>query len=436
MKPPVTGLDKDASKVWKGYQKLPPNPVIEKFRKKLTQFNGAMPVVMALSNKTVQNDPEYWGMVQKVVGSEFVIDKDFKLSDLIEKELYVYQNEIIEISTLAKQEQVLKVQIEENRQRWLKLEFTTKEYKADDPRNKEAFVLDKIDDLYAELDELLANFSAILGNRYLRRQRNQAEDIQKVIYNAMLLIDDWLVVQKNWIYLENIFTSGDIKSKLREEAAKFEMVDKSFKKHMLSTARSKYVFKNLGVHEMWIRHKDTLSEIQKELEKYLEEKRNDFPRFYFLSNDELIEILAKANEIDSIQRNIKKCFESVSRLNFQEDSRYIESVMSLEGENFKLTKTNINAKGEIENWLKMLEGTMDESLRKYMARGMLDYEATKDRVDFIKTHLSQVSLIVCQVFWSMDTENCLENNLDDYFRIMLKQLSELTALIRDPALSP
>ena len=85
----------------------------------------------------------------------------------------------------------------------------------------------------------------------------------------MLLIDDWLVVQKNWIYLENIFTSGDIKSKLREEAAKFEMVDKSFKKHMLATARSKYVFKNLGVHETWIRHKDTLSEIQKELEKYL-----------------------------------------------------------------------------------------------------------------------------------------------------------------------
>lgn len=57
----------------------------------------------------------------------------------------------------------------------MKLEFTTKEYKADDPRNKDTFVLDKIDDLYAELDELLANFSSILGNRYLKRQRIQAE---------------------------------------------------------------------------------------------------------------------------------------------------------------------------------------------------------------------------------------------------------------------
>lgn len=116
---------------------------------------------------------------------------------------------------------------------------------------------------------------------------------------------------------------------MREEAAKFESVDKSFKKHMAATARSKFVYKNLGSHESWIRYKDVLAEIQKELEKYLEEKRNDFPRFYFLSNDELIEILAKANDLEAIQRNIRKCFESVSKILFVEESRYIESLVSL-----------------------------------------------------------------------------------------------------------
>ena len=146
-------------------------------------------------------------------------------------------------------------------------------------------MLDKIDDLYAELDEILANFSSILGNRYLKRQRIQAEELQKTLYNATLIIDDWLIVQKNWIYLENIFSSSDIKSKLREESIKFENVDKNFKTHMRTVSRSKLVNRNLGLHETWIKYKDILSEIQKELEKYLEEKRNDFPRFYFLSND-------------------------------------------------------------------------------------------------------------------------------------------------------
>lgn len=54
-------------------------------------------------------------------------------------------------------------------------------------------------------------------------------------------------------------------------------------------------------------------------------------------------------------------------------------------------------------------------------------------MNFIKERLSQVALLVCQVNWTLDTEAFLDN-LDDYYRLMLKQLTELTALIRDPEL--
>jgi hypothetical protein len=109
------------------------------------------------------------------VNRKFVIDGNFTLQTLIEMNFQEFQSEIIEVSNQARQEQVLKSQIEENRTRWTRLEFLVKEYKADDPRNKETFVLDKIEELYTALDEILANFSGILGNRYLKRQRVQAE---------------------------------------------------------------------------------------------------------------------------------------------------------------------------------------------------------------------------------------------------------------------
>jgi dynein heavy chain len=51
----------------------------------------------------------------------------------------------------------------------------------------------------------------------------------------------------------------------------------------------------------------------------LEEKRDAFPRFYFLSNDELLEILAKSNDMHAINKHIKKCFDNIHKLDLGPD---------------------------------------------------------------------------------------------------------------------
>jgi len=50
------------------------------------------------------------------------------------------------------------------------------------------------------------------------------------IYEAMLIFQVWMVVQRKWMYLEGIFIGGDIRSQLPEEAKKFDQIDKTFKK--------------------------------------------------------------------------------------------------------------------------------------------------------------------------------------------------------------
>jgi len=44
------------------------------------------------------------------------------------------------------------------------------------------------------------------------------------------IIDEWLVVQRKWLYLEGIFIGGDIRTQLPEEARKFDDIDKSYRR--------------------------------------------------------------------------------------------------------------------------------------------------------------------------------------------------------------
>ena len=73
--------------------------------------------------------------------------------------------------------------------------------------------------------------------------------------------------------------------------------------------------------------------LMKCLIKYLERKREYFPRLYFLSNEQIIEIVGMLEDVSQLERNLFKMFEGIAKLVivYEEDYKTIQMELD-EGE--------------------------------------------------------------------------------------------------------
>ena len=112
------------------------------------------------------------------------------------------------------------------------------------------------------------------------------------------------------MYLETIFSAEDIQRQLPAEAAKFHTVDKKWREAMMRTHNHPNVISSIESGDDLLKTfqncNKLLEEIQKSLEDYLETKRSAFPRFYFLSNDELLAILSQTRDPTAVQPHVSK----------------------------------------------------------------------------------------------------------------------------------
>lgn len=203
------------------------------------------------------------------------------------------------------------------------------------------------------------------------------------------VMEEWLKCQRSWMHLEAFFANKDMQRQLPEELKQFMGVDRYWRKLMKRVEQDRVAMPHVlsGILDPLRQQNATLAIIQKRIEDVLDVKRKAFPRFCFLSNNELIEILS-SKTLTAIQPHMIKCFDNVKSLELTNDVPGFTDVLGMvssEDERVPFFKP-MKARGSVEDWMTRMEQSMQATIHKLLEKAILDYEVRKLE-DSIPSHL-------------------------------------------------
>ncbi|KAJ5340789.1 hypothetical protein N7541_009913 [Penicillium brevicompactum] len=276
------------------------------------------------------------------------------------------------------------------------------------------------DDLFAKCSENLNSLQAMRHSPYYKEFEEEATAWEDKLNRVHVLFDVWIDVQRQWVYLEGVFTgNADIKHLLPLESGRFQNINSEFFAVMKKVYKSPFVLDVLAivdVQKSLERLADLLNKIQKALGEYLERERVSFPRFYFVGDEDLLEIIGNSNDIFRVAKHFKKMFAGMSGLVMDDDNNIV-AFTSKEGEEVRLKKeVNLLKTPRINDWLSALENNMKLTLAELLGEAVEQfdtlYNATDvDRTafnDFLANYPAQIVVLASQVVWTNSVQKSLE----------------------------
>jgi len=191
----------------------------------------------------------------------------------------------------------------------------------------------------------------------------------KTVDNVMTI---WMEVQRNWMKLQPIFCdSEDIRAQLPDDSRKFEQVDQQFREVMREAKEEPGVISACtydGREEILNTFAHEIETCEKALNEYLEQKKKIFSRFYFVSNQNLLDILSNGQNPEKVDEFIGDCFDGLKNIRFIKGPNYVypskkvEGMIANEGEYAQFSEV-FECNGAVENYLCDLERMMQRTLR-------------------------------------------------------------------------
>ena len=397
---------------------------VKRLLQSLTKVN-----VLIIELKSDALKERHWKALTKQLNVQWVLS-DLTLGHVWDVDLQRNEAIVKDVIITAQGEMALEEFLKQVREAWQNYELELIAY-----QNK-CKLIRGWDDLFNKVKEHINSISAMKLSPYYKEFEEDAQSWEEKLNRINALFDVWIDVQRRWVYLEGIFSgSNDIQNLLPIETSRFQSISSEFLTLMKKVAKSSLVTDVLnipGVQRSLERLADLLGKIQKALGEYLERERSSFPRFYFVGDEDLLEIIGNSKNISRLQKHFKKMFAGVASIILNEDSTQVLGLTSKEGEEVKFySPVSIKENPKINEWLTLVEREMRISLGKILSEavaGITSFKQGKinkaDYMNWLDQYQAQIIILAFQISWSESIETAL-NQIQAKPSVQMQPLNEV-----------
>ncbi|CAH8846367.1 unnamed protein product [Trichobilharzia szidati] len=418
-----------------------------RLQKEIDRYQDLIPVLKWLKGDHLTKD--HWLELFRLIG----LPKGIKLESLLFGDLLQVgtniTNQCDALKSLAQRAQaeiVVREALQELDVWGAGTTFTLIEYI--DSAGKIVYLVKDWKEILSQVGDNIALLASLQDSPYFDSFSDRSNAWAKRLSDLDYCLTGLQSIQRKWIYLEPIMSRGA----LHKESARYAQIDTEFRQLMSSIKADNRVvslvngMKGTALKENLNNLQDQLARCQRALNEYLEEKRSIFPRFYFIGDDDLLELLGQTTNPSIIQMHIKKLFQGIHTVKFDNNDQTtdnkgkqvvkskqpenITAICSAESETVHLQKP-IQLTSEIEVYLEKLTNEMKSTLNELLVQCLKECSSENQRRHRLdpNAYPEQILILSEAINFCKNVENALScGELNKLKKDLQSQLTAYTSV--------